>query len=1331
MAERLVTVAKKLNVGLSSIVEFLASKGHLIENKPTAVVSDEIYDVLTQGLNAYLAQKDAAGQFVIGKGNGFVKKNDIPFASDVKSKEVNLINELPNQIFADELSSNKGPLSDNENDTANSKTKLKVIGAIDLSRPIKGKIKEVMEEHPEIKLWKNFIEANQAIIKEKERPFKVGIIESLENVRLRGKEIVKVKIELIKYQKYKLIEKAVLEAGISSNHYRYDDQTNLLYLPINVTTEQIENINNQLLKAFDCINQKDQKAVVKFKMQPSLSGSIEVNDTKYKEINELLNAGKKNKEPNVIHSTFDEINIIDQLEKEYNYIKRDKVITAILKVNYFDNNKIIEKYINSNFGVTLNCNFNWEKSICSFKSKVLIGNLNEMLEKTGLTPVSNEMKSIVFVVTNKDKEKEIVRIRYCFNNHDLAMAIELPKLRQQYESGNFMYYEYKYEITEGNRNNLNQFLQDQLWEYANFMNEIGYMLLLKPETKILSFDFLNKDEFLEKYKVISKDGILNTIYDSKLENTAFKIRLAFTPPELNRISFELKKKFEKISIKYNRKGSNLIYRLPYSSNDEMVKIKDCLFELKDYIKVTYHNDPHYKSYYCEIDLDRYEEIIKDKINLIRNTEMYYTTENNRKILIGNLISVNSDTNELMLHLNEKRNFEDLNSLYQGKTILNTIIPDLTGDKKKNEYLKQALNKIIQPIDEFNGRPVNGNIRNFIFDSTKADHLSSEELCSGSENWQNVINNLYSKNINEPQIASVVKAVYSQDLALLQGPPGTGKTTVIAEIIWQLLSIDPQHKILLTSESNLAVDNALERLKSNETNLMKPIRLGNNVQDEEGLYFHIDRIDEWSRSDYSNELRFNSETLESEDLNNNVVCQWMKRIALASEKGDNEDCEVLLKWRNSLKEPNKALKTIFKESYYNNVNVIGNTCSAAGSPSFLQSYQDLYNIKDIEIISKDRIIEKDSIVKYYYTLKNNNNKKYFDVEKNLDEVVFDTVIMDEASKATPPELLLPLCYGNKNIIIGDHRQLPPTLKELDDEGFQTTLEEIGETNLALEWQTKAEMKVSQFKKLISKAPKEIIGVFNLQYRMHPQINNVISQFYKEDGGLNPGQELIENCELHYKTNHPLSRHHGLRHEGFIEPDIHTLWVNVDEPERKDGFSYVNDGEVEAIRRVLNYIKKSDGYKEYTAHWVNNNKPEENEIGVISFYAKQLAAMKIMLNQVSDINVRLKTVDRFQGMERNIIIVSTVRSNKKIEFPNQIQNFEEYSYNNGYSVNKSLGFAKSPERINVALSRAKRLLIIVGNSDHFSANPIYKNVIETIKSNSSGNITFIDYKSLNLY
>jgi len=78
------------------------------------------------------------------------------------------------------------------------------------------------------------------------------------------------------------------------------------------------------------------------------------------------------------------------------------------------------------------------------------------------------------------------------------------------------------------------------------------------------------------------------------------------------------------------------------------------------------------------------------------------------------------------------------------------------------------------------------------------------------------------------------------LALIQGPPGTGKTTVIAEIIWQTLLRDPQAKLLITSQTNLAVDNALERIKGKK--LVHPIRISNidKFEDEEKVYSN-DRI----------------------------------------------------------------------------------------------------------------------------------------------------------------------------------------------------------------------------------------------------------------------------------------------------------------------------------------------------------------------------------------------------------------------------------------------------------------------------------------------------------
>lgn len=83
-------------------------------------------------------------------------------------------------------------------------------------------------------------------------------------------------------------------------------------------------------------------------------------------------------------------------------------------------------------------------------------------------------------------------------------------------------------------------------------------------------------------------------------------------------------------------------------------------------------------------------------------------------------------------------------------------------------------------------------------------------------------------------------------------------------------------------------------------------------------------------------------------------------------------------------------------------------------------------------------------------------------------------------------------------------------------------------------------------------------------------------------------------------------------------------------------------------------------------------------------------------------RINTVDRFQGMERNIIIISTVRSNLPAD--------KNYKWNKEYPF--SLGFARDFQRINVGFSRAKRLLLVIGNQSHFSRKPEYLKAIQNM-------------------
>jgi superfamily I DNA and/or RNA helicase len=101
----------------------------------------------------------------------------------------------------------------------------------------------------------------------------------------------------------------------------------------------------------------------------------------------------------------------------------------------------------------------------------------------------------------------------------------------------------------------------------------------------------------------------------------------------------------------------------------------------------------------------------------------------------------------------------------------------------------------------------------------------------------------------------------------------------------------------------------------------------------------------------------------------------------------------------------------------------------------------------------------------------------------------------------------------------------------------------------------------------------------------------------------------------------------------------------------------------------------------------------------------------------LRTKINTVDKFQGRERNIVIVSTVRSDTAV-------------HGTGTIENKSAGFADSPERLNVALSRARRLLIVVGNKKFFSTikdkqgNFLYRNAIREIESKGK----VIEYRDL---
>ncbi|MEZ2252129.1 AAA domain-containing protein [Microcoleus sp.] len=289
--------------------------------------------------------------------------------------------------------------------------------------------------------------------------------------------------------------------------------------------------------------------------------------------------------------------------------------------------------------------------------------------------------------------------------------------------------------------------------------------------------------------------------------------------------------------------------------------------------------------------------------------------------------------------------------------------------------------------------------------------------------------------------------------------------------------------------------------------------------------------------------------------------------------------------------------------------------------------------------------------------------------------FDVVIIDEVSKCTPPEILIPALKGKKLVLIGDYRQLPPMLHE-------KSLEEIA-TEMGIEPEDISFLEESLFKKQFEAASESIKRRLTVQYRMHPYIMGAINQFY--DHSLRCGIMEPEKVRSHNVAG------------DIIRAEHHLMWVKMPQEqsfqEQLEGTSRYNLKEVEAIDILCEQMEEVWSLK------VAEGEPKK-EIGIITFYGAQLRRIEEMLGdrKFPSLSIRTGTVDRFQGMERPIIIVSMVRNNP----------------------DGDIGFAKKPERVNVAFSRAQELLVIVGCHSLFTKHKgkvgsMYSEVANIVRRN----------------
>ena len=239
--------------------------------------------------------------------------------------------------------------------------------------------------------------------------------------------------------------------------------------------------------------------------------------------------------------------------------------------------------------------------------------------------------------------------------------------------------------------------------------------------------------------------------------------------------------------------------------------------------------------------------------------------------------------------------------------------------------------------------------------------------------------------------------------------------------------------------------------------------------------------------------------------------------------------------------------------------------------------------------------------------------------------FSIVLIDEATQATEPSALVPIVKGARQLIlVGDHRQLPPTVtsRRAEEDGLDIPL----------------------FERLLSNGlPAHMLTT---QYRMHPSIREFPSSRFYEN-------KLEDGCS---PTERPPVA-------GFLWPDwdkpVAFVPVHGAEIEEEAGSSRSNMDEAAIVVKVVNDLLAPGDLT-----------PED--IGVISPYAGQVRLIRSMVDDVIE-GLEVKSVDGYQGREKEIIVLSTVRSNDA----------------------GNVGFLSNYRRLNVALTRAKRGLIVIGD------------------------------------
>lgn len=576
-------------------------------------------------------------------------------------------------------------------------------------------------------------------------------------------------------------------------------------------------------------------------------------------------------------------------------------------------------------------------------------------------------------------------------------------------------------------------------------------------------------------------------------------------------------------------------------------------------------------------------------------------------------------------------------------------------------------------------------------------------------------------LNPQQEEALRTAIMFGPVSLLQGPPGTGKTKFIASFVDLLLSRGLAGNVLLVSQSHEAVNNAMEKVlelsrRNGKGEMMVRIGLPSMVSP---LLKTIqeDALRQRYRETFDAEMKQRVRAVgyamglprEYVDISVEIhtsLGALLERMAHIEDMAAETDAGP-----DSSATHLQRLRDVFVQIASTRFGI--DATAADDLDAVLEGeLAALAEIHDSPSPAKcERLAQITRLSSEFSQVLRNPRSNFtaflarsasvvagtcVGVGKHALGIVdldYDWVIVDEAARASPMELVVAMQAGKRILLVGDHLQLPPS--------YPMAVEESAAQLLGI---SRGEFRrINNFQRAFSSKYGKAVGRTLLrQYRMAAAINQVVSQcFYKdalEVGREAPGPEYDDLPD-------------------FLSKQV--VWVDTSDQARNafhrragthEG-ALENEAEAVAVVDIVRSIAKSGDFLRRVRELDQDKQPP---IGIIAMYAAQRDLIRRKLEQAdwaSEIRdlYTVGTVDSYQGKENRIIILSVVRND----------------------TSKTIGFLADPERINVAMSRAKDRLIIVSSTamwQNHLKSPMYSVLNEVKRLQSVDDAAILPSKSL---